>query len=122
MGRLRKLKRSLKRKYMNQDSMDINEKIRIASDRVTSELRAEQNRKLEEFYDNEIMRHSGAMSMTMYFLFGIQLHRIYGFGAKRLSVLFQAVDDAMAGFTEGKISEEDMARVLYEETGIDYRS
>ncbi len=118
---LRSLKRNVKRTVMNSNMKEIQSKILLASADVEEALKREQKQRLEEFYDDEVKRHSGAMGLAMYFMFGIQLHRVYGFGAQRLSRLFQAVDEAMAGFNSGEFSEDDLIKQLYDETGIDYR-
>lgn len=80
-----------------------------------------QSGNIDRYYEKRIKAHSANMAMCMYYFFGIMMHDIYGFGAKRLSRLYNAVDQAMAGFAEGDFDEAKLIKELYEKTGIDYR-
>lgn len=77
--------------------------------------------KIERYYDDLTRKHSSGMALCMYYFFGIKMHDLYGFGAKRLSRLFNAVDEAMSGFSTGDFDADALTQELYEKTGIDYR-
>ena len=80
-----------------------------------------QSGNIDRYYEKRIKEHSANMAMCMYYYFGIKMHDLYGFGAKRLSRLFNAVDEAMAGFSTGDFDADKLTQELYEKTGIDYR-
>lgn len=77
--------------------------------------------RMEQYYNNVTRKHSSGMALCMYYFFGIKMHDLYGFGAKRLSRLFNAVDEAMSGFSTGDFDANVLTQELYEKTGIDYR-
>lgn len=77
--------------------------------------------KIDRYYENITKKHSSGMALCMYYFFGIKMHDLYGFGAKRLSRLFNAVDEAMSGFSTGDFDADALTQELYEKTGIDYR-
>ena len=76
---------------------------------------------MDRYLKDIVRANSGDMAMCMYYMFGIQLHRLFGFGANRLARLYDEVDREMKGWGDRKFDRADLERQLYEETGIDYR-
>lgn len=76
---------------------------------------------MEQYLRGIMREHTGDMAMCMYYMFGIQLHRLFGFGAHRLVRLYDEVDREMKGWGDRKFDRAELERQLYEETGIDYR-
>lgn len=124
---VRKTKRHMKRQAIKRPMSDFYAKLDKTSELVDIELKARQDRALETFYDTEVREFTNSMSLAMYYQFGLQLHRLYGFGAIRLSRLFQAVDASMEEFQQMTFADKQsfnkaLAQQLYDETGIDYRT
>ena len=122
MGNLRKLKRDMRRKAAKHDIGSMEAEIITASKKVEDLLRAEQKEMADKIFEEQVKHQTQAMSLAMYYFFGIQLHRVFGFGAKRLLKLFEAVDGEMSRYISGEVDTTDLERRLYEETGIDYRT
>ena len=77
---------------------------------------------LERQHIRDMQKHSADVGLCMYYLFGLQLHRLYGFGAKRLCRLYEAVDREVKGWSDFKFDKEDLIKQRYDETGVDYRT
>lgn len=124
---VRKTKRHMKRQAIKRPMSDFYAKLDKTSELVDIELKARQDRALENFYDTEVREFTNSMSLAMYYQFGLQLHKLFGFGAKRLARLFQAVDASMEEFQQMTFADKQsfnraLAQQLYDETGIDYRT
>lgn len=61
------------------------------------------------------------MTIAMYYLFGIQLHKLFGFGGQRCLRLFDAVDQELGTWRRGEIRVEDLRKELFDAIGIDLR-
>lgn len=106
------LNRALRRKLEKKRKIEENE--RFMQQLQISAKRVEQNLKREQ--ENS---QSRAMAMAMYYLFGIHMHRLYGFGAKRLMRVFDAIDEETGGWWDGAVTVDDLRERMKQETGID---
>ena len=83
---------------------------------------SEQERRLRKEYEEaRISEDAKNMTYAMYYLFGIQLHKIFGFGGQRCLRLFGAVDRELGTWRRGEIRVEDLRKELFDAIGIDIR-
>lgn len=74
-----------------------------------------------EYREARIDQDTKDMTYAMYYLFGIHLHKVFGFGGQRCLRLFQAVDEELGSWRAGEVSVDDLRKKLYDAIGIDVR-
>lgn len=112
MGLTRQLKRKFERDNRRRDMKDLYAHV----DRVTAENQRQLRKEYEEARIDEDTKN---MTYSMYYLFGICLHEIYGFGGQRCLRLFEAVDKELGSWRAGETHVEDLRKQLYDAVGID---
>lgn len=110
----RKLKRKFERDTRRREMKDLYAHV----DRVSLETEAELRR---EYQEARITEDAKNMTIAMYYLFGIQLHKLFGFGGQRCLRLFDAVDQELGTWRRGEIRVEDLRKELFDAIGIDLR-
>jgi len=108
MSLARKIKRQYERETRKRDMVELYQHM----DRATARL--ERNYK-----EAQIAEDAKNMTVAMYFLFGLALHKMYGFGALRLMRVFEMVDEEIGSWRRGEVSAAQLQKRLYEETGVD---
>ena len=110
----RQIEKKRRKESVKQMWQEMRNEIKIASRSTEAKLLKEQ----EEARMSEDAVNS---SMAMYYLFGVHLHRIYGFGQQRLLRLFDAVDKSLGewGGSGEKKSLDDLRAELKREVDID---
>lgn len=112
MSLIRKLKRQYERDTRHKEIKDLYAHAERANAIQREELRKE--------YQQAAMNEDAVNSaFVMFYLFGINLHRLYGFGPQRLSRLFQAVDEEIRPWKQGEVEVQDLRQRLKDETGLD---
>lgn len=112
MGLTRQLKRKFARENRKRDMKDLYAHV----DRVTAEQQRQLRKEYEEARIDEDTRN---MTYSMYYLFGICLHEIYGFGGQRCLRLFEAVDRELGTWRAGETNVAGLRKKLYDAIGID---
>lgn len=113
------LNRKLRRQIQRRDRMSTKEfrdEIVQTSQEVYQRLAEEQRRHIVE-------EDSKNGAKIMYLLFGLILHREFGFGQKRIMKAYDAIDAEMASWSDGQEGTERvfdrLIRQVKDETGID---
>lgn len=114
MSLIRKMKRKYERDTRKKDIKDLF----AHADRAV-EIREQKLRK--EYKEAAITEDAHNMTIAMYYLFGIQLHKLYGFGQQRCLRLFNAIDEELGHWRRGEISIEDLRQQMAKEIDIDIR-
>lgn len=108
MSLTRKLKRQYERETRKRDMVELYQHM----DRATARL--ERN-----YREAQIAEDARNMTVAMYFLFGLALHKVYGFGAIRLMRVFEMVDKEVGSWRRGEVTATQLQKRLYDETGVD---
>lgn len=108
MSLARKIKRQYERETRKRDMVELYQHM----DRATARL--ERNYK-----EAQIAEDARNMTVAMYFLFGLALHKVYGFGALRLMRVFEMVDKEVGSWRRGEVTAAQLQKRLYDETGVD---
>lgn len=108
--------RSLKRKFERENRHRSMAELYAHVDRVNEKQKKELWEEYKELSKDEDAK---AMSIAMYYLFGLNLHRLFGFGQQRLLRLFAAVDEELGTWNRGEVEVEDLHQRLVNELGID---
>ena len=114
MSLLRKMKRKYERDTRKKDMKDLF----AHADRAV-EIREQKLRK--EYREAAITEDAHNMTIAMYYLFGITLHKHFGFGQQRCLKLFNAVDEELGHWRQGEINIADLRQQLANEINIDIR-
>ena len=114
MGSLRKLKRKFERDNRHKSMAELYAHVDRVSDRQMRDLR-------KEYEEARIDEDTKNMTYAMYYLFGIQLHELFGFGGQRCLRLFEGVDRELGTWREGGVSVEDLRKKLQDAIGIEIR-
>lgn len=110
--------RSLKRKFEKKHRKQSMKELYAYVDRLSDQSEAQLRREYEEARISEDARN---MTYAMYYLMGIKLHELFGFGGQRCLRLFEAIDEELGTWRKGEIKVDDLRRKLYDEIGIDVR-
>ena len=110
------LTRQLKRKFARDNRKREMKDLYAHVDRVTAEHQRQLRKEYEEARIDEDTRN---MTYSMYYLFGICLHEIYGFGGQRCLRLFEAVDKELGTWRAGETNVAALRKKLYDAIGID---
>lgn len=114
MGQLRKLKRKFERESRKRSMQDLY----AYADRVSEE---HEQRLRREYKQARIDEDTKNMTYAMYYLFGIHLHELFGFGGQRCLRLFEAIDRELGTWRRGEVTVGDLQKKLYDAIGIDIR-
>ena len=114
MGSLRKLKRKFERDNRHKSTAELYAHVDRVSDQNMAQLR-------KEYEQARIDEDTRNMTYAMYYLFGIQLHKLFGFGGQRCLRLFESVDQELGTWREGGVSVDDLRKQLYDAIGIEIR-
>ncbi len=94
--------------------------------------RMERKNRIEERKDKILMTHKDINNLkkkiiddvadfkveTLMTCFALALHRVYGFGAKRILRLLQCIDDLMGAINTGEKTIDDYRKELEEEAKV----
>ena len=72
-----------------------------------------------EYREARIDQDTKDMTYAMYYLFGIHLHKVFGFGGQRCLRLFNWVDRELGTWQAGEINTAGLRKKLYDAIGID---
>lgn len=108
MSLARKIKRQYERETRKRDMVELYQHMDLATARL------ERNYK-----EAQIAEDAKNMTVAMYFLFGLALHKVYGFGALRLMRVFEMVDKEIGSWRRGEVTAAQLQKRLYDETGVD---
>ena len=114
MSLTRKLKRKFERDSRKKDMKSLWARVDKASSDVETQLR-------KEYQEAQITEDARNMTMAMYYLFGIKLHELYGFGQQRCLRLFNAIDAEVGTWRRGEIGIEDLQKQLKDAIDIDIK-
>ena len=114
MGSLRKLKRKFERDNRHKSMAELYAHVDRVSDQNMAQLR-------KEYEQARIDEDTKNMVYSMYYLMGVGLHEIYGFGGKRCLKLFNWIDQELGTWQRGEVSVADLRKRLYDAIGIDIR-
>lgn len=114
MGSLRKLKRKFERDNRHKSMAELYAHVDRVSDQNMAQLR-------KEYEQARIDEDTKNMVYSMYYLMGVGLHEIYGFGGQRCLRLFNWIDQELGTWQRGEVSVADLRKRLYDAIGIDIR-
>lgn len=114
MSLIRKLKRKYERDNRHRDMRELYAHVDMVSERQKRELQ-------KEYREAAMSEDAKNSSIAMYYLFGIHLHKLFGFGGQRCLRLFEAIDRDLGTWKEGNIEIEDLREELKQAIGIDVR-
>lgn len=109
---VRRLKRRFERENRHREMQELYAHVDRVNLRQKEELR-------QEYMAMAKDEDAKAMAIAMYYLFGLNLHKLYGFGQQRLLRLFDAVDTELGEWKRGEVEVEDLHRRMVEELDID---
>lgn len=114
MGSLRKLKRKFERDNRHKSMQELYAHVDRVSDQNMAQLR-------KEYEQARIDEDTKNMVYSMYYLMGVGLHEVFGFGGQRCLRLFNWIDQELGTWQRGEVSVADLRKRLYEAIGIDIR-
>ena len=114
MGSLRKLKRKFERDNRHREMKDLFAYADRISERQEQKLR-------QEYKEARIDEDTKNMTYAMYYLMGLGLHEIFGFGGQRCLRLFNWIDEELGTWREGGVSVDDLRKKLQDAIGIEIR-
>lgn len=114
MGSLRKLKRKFERDNRHKSMAELYAHVDRVSDQNMAQLR-------KEYEQARIDEDTKNMVYSMYYLMGVGLHEVFGFGGWRCLRLFDWIDQELGTWQRGEVSVADLRKRLYDAIGIDIR-
>ncbi len=112
------LSRSIRRKYEQRNRHRDMRELYAHVERLTDEA---EERIKKENATARMDEDTHNMTMAMYYLFGITLHRMYGFGQSRVLKLYEAIDAEIGTWRAGEVTVEDLRQQLADAVGIDIK-
>lgn len=113
MGSLRRsLKRKFERENRKNDMRAVWNKLENSSEYVYRRLAEEQRTHM-------IDEDNRNMTIAMYYLFGIALHEVYGFGEQRIMRVYNAIDTELGLWRAGETTIESLHDKLKNTVNID---
>ena len=114
MGSMRKLKRKCERDNRHKSMQALYAHVDRVNDQNMAQLR-------KEYEEARIDEDTKNMTYAMYYLMGLGLHKIFGFGGQRCLRLFNWIDQELGTWQRGEVSVADLRKRLYDAIGIDIR-
>lgn len=113
MGSLeRSMKRKFERDNRKNDMKAVWSKLQRSSEHVYRRLSEEQRQ-------HQLDEDNRNMTIAMYYLFGIALHDVYGFGEQRVMRVYNAVDEELGRWRAGETTVETLRQKLKDTVNID---
>ena len=110
------LGRSLKRKFERDNRKN---DMRVVWDKLQSSTEHVYRRLSEEQRQHQLDEDNRNMTIAMYYLFGIALHDVYGFGEQRVMRVYNAVDAELGRWRAGETTVETLRQKLKDTVNID---
>lgn len=114
MGSLRKLKRKFERDNRHKSMQALYAHVDRVNDQNMAQLR-------KEYEEARIDEDTKNMTYAMYYLMGLGLHKLFGFGGQRCLRLFSWIDEELGTWREGGVSVDDLRKQLQDAIGIEIR-
>ena len=93
--------------------------MRVVWDKLQSSTEHVYRRLSEEQRQHQLDEDNRNMTIAMYYLFGIALHDVYGFGEQRVMRVYNAVDTELGRWRAGETTVETLRQKLKDTVNID---